>query len=106
MLADMAMSLELSRLMTYKSAQEVDLGRPGAYWASIAKCFAADTANQTASNAVQIFGGNGFNTEFPVEKLMRDAKIFQIYEGTSQIQRLVISRQLLQRVAQTGTSSV
>jgi len=55
MLADMAMALELSRLMTYKSAQEVDLGRPGAYWASIAKCFAADTANQTASNAVQVF---------------------------------------------------
>nr|CAD2133302.1 unnamed protein product [Meloidogyne enterolobii] len=64
------------------------------------------SGNQIASNAVQIFGGNGFNTEFPVEKLMRDAKIFQIYEGTSQIQRLVISRQLLQRVAQTGTSSV
>jgi len=55
MLADMAMNLELSRLMTYKSAQEVDLGRPGAYWASIAKCFAADTANQAATNAVQVF---------------------------------------------------
>uniref|UniRef100_A0A914I5C0 Medium-chain specific acyl-CoA dehydrogenase, mitochondrial n=1 Tax=Globodera rostochiensis TaxID=31243 RepID=A0A914I5C0_GLORO len=106
LLADMAINLELSRLMTYKSAQEVDSGRPGAYWASIAKCFAADTANQTAANTVQIFGGNGFNTEFPAEKLMRDAKIFQIYEGTSQIQRLVISRQLLQRVAQTGSSYV
>ncbi|KAL3097436.1 hypothetical protein niasHS_003884 [Heterodera schachtii] len=106
LLADMAINVELARLMTFKSAQEVDSGRPGAYWASIAKCFAADTANQTASNAVQIFGGNGFNTEFPAEKLMRDAKIFQIYEGTSQIQRLVISRQLLQRVAQTGTSYV
>lgn len=56
-----------------------------------------------ATNAVQIFGGNGFNSEYPVEKLMRDAKIFQIYEGTSQIQRLVISRELLSRVAQTGT---
>lgn len=55
MLADMAINLELARLMTYKSAQEVDLGRPGSYWASIAKCFAADTANQTAANAVQVF---------------------------------------------------
>lgn len=106
MLADMAINLELSRLMTYKSAQEVDLDRPGSYWASIAKCFAADKANEAATNAVQIFGGNGFNTEFPVEKLMRDAKIFQIYEGTSQIQRLVISRQLLQRLKQTGTTTV
>jgi acyl-CoA dehydrogenase len=105
LLADMAMNMELSRLMTYRSAQEVDSGRPGAYWASIAKCFAADTANQTAANAVQIFGGNGFNTEYPVEKLMRDAKIFQIYEGTSQIQRLVISRQLLQKVKETGTAA-
>ena len=57
------------------------MGRPGAYYASIAKAFAADTAMQAAINAVQVFGGAGFNTEFPVEKLMRDAKIFQIYEG-------------------------
>ena len=58
MLADMAINLELARLMTYKSAQEVDLGRPGSYWASIAKCFAADTANQTAANAVQVIHYN------------------------------------------------
>jgi acyl-CoA dehydrogenase len=58
-----------------------------------------------ATNAVQVFGGNGFNTEYPVEKLMRDAKIYQIYEGTSQIQRLVIGRELLGRVAQTGTAT-
>ncbi|TKR61893.1 hypothetical protein L596_028943 [Steinernema carpocapsae] len=102
MLADMAINLELSRHMLYRAAYEVEQKRPGAYYASIAKCFAADTANQAAANAVQIFGGNGFNTEYPVEKLMRDAKIFQIYEGTSQIQRLVISRQLLGRVKQTG----
>ena len=80
MLADMAANLELARLMTYRSAAHVDAGRPGAYFASIAKLFAADTANQAAANAVQIFGGNGYNSEYPVEKLMRDAKIFQIYE--------------------------
>ena len=67
------------------------------YAASIAKCYAADMANKVAADAVQIFGGNGFNSDYPVEKLMRDAKIFQIYEGTSQIQRLIISRMLLDR---------
>jgi len=106
MLADMAINLELSRLVTYRAALDVDKGVRSSYFSSIAKCFAADTANQTASNAVQIFGGNGFNTEYPVEKLMRDAKIYQIYEGTSQIQRLVISRQLLQKVAESGTASM
>jgi acyl-CoA dehydrogenase len=104
MLADMAINLELARLMTYRSAAYVDTGRPGSYYASVAKAFAADKAMDSAVNAVQIFGGNGFNSEYPVEKLMRDAKIFQIYEGTSQIQRLVIGRQLLQRVSETGTS--
>ncbi|VDK52880.1 unnamed protein product [Anisakis simplex] len=88
MLADMAMNLELSRLITYRSAWEVVRGATTSYYSSMAKCFAADTANLAATNAVQIFGGNGFNSEYPVEKLMRDAKIFQIYEGTSQIQRL------------------
>lgn len=72
-------------------------GHRNSYYASIAKAYAADVANQIASNAVQIFGGAGFNSEYPVEKLMRDAKIYQIYEGTSQIQRLIISRQLLER---------
>ncbi|KAI1706992.1 acyl-CoA dehydrogenase, middle domain-containing protein [Ditylenchus destructor] len=104
MLAEMAMNMELSRLMVYKSAQEVDLGRPGSYFASVGKAFAADTAVQTATNAVQVFGGNGFNTEYPVEKLMRDSKIFQIYEGTSQVQRLVIARQLIQKFQQTGSA--
>lgn len=63
--------------------------------ASVAKLHASEIANKAASDAVQIFGGNGFNTEYPVEKLMRDAKIYQIYEGTSQIQRLIISREIL-----------
>ncbi|KAI6205295.1 hypothetical protein M3Y94_00776100 [Aphelenchoides besseyi] len=105
MLADMATNLELARLMTYRSAAYVDSGRPGSYFASVAKRFAADTANEAAANGVQIFGGNGFSTEYPCEKLMRDAKIFQIYEGTSQVQRLVIGRQLLQRFQETGTAS-
>lgn len=104
LLADMAINLELSRLMTYRAAQEVDNGGKSSYFASIGKCFASDTANQAATNAVQIFGGNGFNTEYPVEKLMRDAKIFQIYEGTSQIQRLVISKQLLEKLKETGSA--
>ena len=63
--------------------------------ASIAKCLAADVANKAAADAVQILGGNGYNAEYPVEKLMRDAKIFQLYEGTSQIQRVIIGREWL-----------
>lgn len=78
------------------------LGRRNSYFASIAKLHAADTANKIASDAVQIFGGNGFNSEYPVEKLMRDAKIYQIYEGTSQIQRMIISRNMLERAKQTS----
>lgn len=70
--------------------------------ASVAKCHASEIANKAASDAVQVFGGNGFNTEYPVEKLMRDAKIYQIYEGTSQIQRLIISRELLTAAKQTN----
>ncbi|WKY17162.1 hypothetical protein Q1695_001630 [Nippostrongylus brasiliensis] len=104
MLADMAVNLELSRLVTYKAAHNVDRQVRSSYFASIAKCFASDTANQAATNAVQIFGGNGFNSEYPVEKLMRDAKIYQIYEGTSQIQRIVIARSLLQHFQQNQTS--
>ena len=66
------------------------------YTAAIAKLFTADNAMRIAVDAVQIFGGNGFNSEYPVEKLMRDAKILQIYEGTSQIQRIIIAKQLIQ----------
>uniref|UniRef100_A0A8R1I5D5 medium-chain acyl-CoA dehydrogenase n=1 Tax=Caenorhabditis japonica TaxID=281687 RepID=A0A8R1I5D5_CAEJA len=104
MLADMAINLELARLYTYRSAVESETPGRSSYNASIAKCFAADTAQIAASNACQIFGGAGFNCEYPVEKLMRDAKIYQIYEGTSQIQRMVIARTLLGHVAQNGTS--
>uniref|UniRef100_A0A8R1E3B6 Medium-chain specific acyl-CoA dehydrogenase, mitochondrial n=2 Tax=Caenorhabditis japonica TaxID=281687 RepID=A0A8R1E3B6_CAEJA len=102
LLADMAVNAELSKLMTYKSAYEADAGRPGSYYASLAKLFASDAVNSAATNAVQVFGGAGFNTEYPAEKLMRDAKIFQIYEGTSQVQRMVVARQLLARVAQNN----
>jgi acyl-CoA dehydrogenase len=95
MLADMAIGLHASRHLVYHSAAIKDNGQRNSYEASMAKAFASEWANKAAADAVQIFGGNGFNTEYPVEKLMRDAKIFMIYEGTSQIQRLVISRALL-----------
>lgn len=92
MLADMGIAVETSRLAWMKAAWEVDNGIRNSYTAAIAKCYGADVANKCATDAVQIFGGSGFNTEYPVEKLMRDAKILQIYEGTSQIQRIIISR--------------
>jgi len=101
MLADMAIHVEVSRLMMYRSAWEIDQGRRNTYYASIAKAIAGKTATDAAADAVQIFGGNGFNTEYPVEKLMRDAKIFQIYEGTTQIQKLVVARELVGRFKQT-----
>ncbi|XP_012692476.1 medium-chain specific acyl-CoA dehydrogenase, mitochondrial [Clupea harengus] len=95
LLAEMAMKVELARMAYQRSAWEIDNGRRNTYYASIAKAFAGDIANQVASDAVQVFGGNGFNSDYPVEKLMRDAKIYQIYEGTAQIQRLIISREHL-----------
>lgn len=95
MLADMAIGIETARLAYQKAAWLFDRGQRNTYWASIAKCLAGDVANKAAADAVQIFGGNGFNTEYPVEKLMRDAKIFQIYEGTAQIQRVIIAREHL-----------
>ncbi|NXX53963.1 ACADM protein, partial [Scopus umbretta] len=78
LLAEMAMKVELARMAYQRAAWEVDAGRRNTYYASIAKAFAGDIANQVATDAVQIFGGNGFNTEYPVEKLMRDAKIYQV----------------------------
>lgn len=96
MLADMAIGIETSRLSYMWAAWQTDNGHKNTYAASIAKCYAADIANKIVSDGVQIFGGNGFNSEYPMEKLMRDAKICQIYEGTSQIQRIVISRSLLE----------
>lgn len=97
MLADMATGIEAARLLTYKSAYEIDQGRSNTMFASMAKLFASEHCQKVVSDAVQIFGGAGFNTEYPVEKLMRDAKIYQIYEGTSQIQRIIISRQMQNR---------
>jgi acyl-CoA dehydrogenase len=102
MIADMAIGIEASRSLVHKASYEIDQGRKNTLYASMAKAFAGDHANKVAADAVQIFGGNGFNTEYPVEKLMRDAKIYQIYEGTSQIQRLIVSREILGRDAPHG----
>ncbi len=97
MIADMAKDIEAARLLVWKSAWQIDEGIRNTKLAAMAKCFGADIAHRVASDAVQVFGGNGFNTEYPVEKLLRDSKIFQIYEGTSQIQRLIIARQIFSR---------
>ncbi len=95
MLANMAMNIEAGRQLVRKAAWMHDKKMKNTMDAAMAKAFCADMANQVATDAVQIHGGNGYSTEYPVEKLFRDAKIFQIYEGTSQIQRLIISRELL-----------
>jgi len=95
MLADMAMNVEAARLLTFKAAWLVDQGQPNTKLAAFAKAFAADSAMKAATDAVQVFGGYGFMKEYPVEKLMRDCKVFQIYEGTSQIQRTIIMRELM-----------
>jgi acyl-CoA dehydrogenase len=95
MLADMAKEIEAARLLTLQSAWLVDQGSRASRHSSIAKCFATDMAMRVTTDAVQIFGGNGYTKEYPVEKLMRDAKLMQIYEGTNQVQRLVIARDLL-----------
>ena len=96
MLADMAMQMHAARLMVHHAARQVDAGVTGnTYEASMAKCTAGDAAMKVATDAVQIFGGYGYTREFPVERYMRDAKIMQIYEGTNQIQRLIIAKELL-----------
>jgi acyl-CoA dehydrogenase len=95
MLADMATDIEAARLLTWQSAVLLDQGKRNTLQSSHAKRFAADTAMKVATDAVQIYGGYGFIKDYPVEKLMRDAKIMQLYEGTSQIQRLVIAREIL-----------
>lgn len=95
MLADMAIGIEATRLAYIQSGWQSDNKIRNTYMASVAKCLGGDVANKCATDAVQIFGGNGFNTEYPVEKLMRDAKIYQIYEGTAQIQRIIIAREWL-----------
>jgi acyl-CoA dehydrogenase len=95
MMADMAIEIEAMRLLTYKAAWLVDQGQSPNVTSSYAKAFSADACMKITTDAVQIFGGYGYMKEYPVEKLMRDAKLLQIYEGTSQIQRVVISRNLL-----------
>jgi alkylation response protein AidB-like acyl-CoA dehydrogenase len=98
MLADMAMKTEAARTLTYRACALIDEGDPDGELNSIgamAKCFASDTAMQVTVDAVQLLGGNGYTMDFPVERFMRDAKITQIYEGTNQIQRIVIARNLL-----------
>src|SRR3989338_5713728 len=99
MIAEMATGIEAARLMAYKAAWETDNGKRNSTMASMAKRFAADHCQKCCTDAVQIFGGNGFNTGYPVEKLYRDCKIFQIYEGTSQIQNMIISRAILEAAA-------
>ena len=94
-IAEMATNVEASRLLAWQAAIAVDEGHPSIKLASMAKVFAADTGMKTCVDAVQVFGGYGFITEYPVEKLMRDMKIMQIYEGTSQIQNYVIIRELV-----------
>jgi acyl-CoA dehydrogenase len=96
MLADMAIKVEAARLLVWQAAWLADRGLRSSYESAIAKCFAADSAMKITTDAVQVFGGYGYIKEYPVEKYMRDAKLLQIYEGTSEIQRLVISRSLLQ----------
>ncbi len=95
MIADMAVKVELARLMVYKSAWLIDNGQRNTYEAAIAKLYASDIAMEVTTDAVQIYGGYGYMREYPVEKLMRDAKLLQIYEGTNQIQRMVIAREVL-----------
>jgi butyryl-CoA dehydrogenase len=94
-IADMAMQVEAARLLVYKACWMKDQGVPFSKEAAIAKCYASDTAMKVTTDAVQVLGGYGYIKEYPAEKYMRDAKIMQIYEGTNQIQRLVIANQIL-----------
>jgi alkylation response protein AidB-like acyl-CoA dehydrogenase len=103
MLADMATHLEAARLLVYRACSMVDAGAPGTTQASsMAKLFASDTAMRITTDSVQLLGGAGYTQDFPLERMMRDAKITQIYEGTNQIQRIVIARRLLDEVARTA----
>jgi acyl-CoA dehydrogenase len=97
LISEMAMKVEASRLLVHKAAWLLDNGQPNTQLASYAKATAADSCMQIATDAVQIYGGYGYSKEYPVEKIMRDAKLIQIYEGTSQIQRLVIAKEIFSR---------
>jgi butyryl-CoA dehydrogenase/acyl-CoA dehydrogenase len=99
MFADMAMKIETARMAVYRAATAVDQEDPNvSYWAAIAKCYASDTAMDVTTDCVQALGGYGYIREYPVERFMRDAKITQIYEGTNQIQRVVIARKIFGKV--------
>jgi alkylation response protein AidB-like acyl-CoA dehydrogenase len=96
--ADMAISIETARLAVYRAAKSVDNNEPNmSYWAAIAKCYASDVAMSVTTDCVQALGGYGYVRDYPVERFMRDAKITQIYEGTNQIQRVVIARSIFGR---------
>ncbi|HEY0706820.1 MAG TPA: acyl-CoA dehydrogenase family protein, partial [Polyangia bacterium] len=95
MLAEMAIAYETTRMLCHKAAWSIDQGKIDSIVSSYAKAYGADAAMRVSTDAVQIFGGYGYTKEYPVEKLMRDAKLLQIYEGTSQIQRMVIARHML-----------
>jgi len=98
MLADMATEIQAARHLVRESAWLHDEGERNTKVAAMAKRFAADMCNRVTTNAIQIYGGNGSSKEQPVEKLFRDAKIFQIYEGTSQIQRMIVGREIMKEV--------
>ncbi len=101
MLADMAMKVEAGRVLTYRALEACDAGDPRmTFHSSVAKCVASDNAMSVTTDAVQVLGGYGYVREYPVERFMRDAKITQIYEGTNQIQRLVVARELLKLLDQ------
>ncbi|WP_313196666.1 acyl-CoA dehydrogenase family protein [Shinella zoogloeoides] len=99
LLADMAKDIEAARLLVHSAASKIDTGADATKACSIAKCFAGDMAVQRTADAVQVFGGSGYIRGFEVERLYRDAKITQIYEGTNQIQRMIIARELLKKGA-------
>ena len=101
MLADMAKDIEAARLLTHSAATKLDQGLNATKACSMAKCFAGDMAVNSTANAVQVFGGSGYIRGFEVERLYRDAKITQIYEGTNQVQRMIIARELFKHGAQT-----
>ncbi len=95
LLADMAMKIEAARLLVYQAAYKLDEGQSASMYASMAKCFATDAAMEVTTNAVQVLGGAGYVRDYPVERYMRDVKVAQIFEGTNQIQRIVIARAVL-----------
>jgi alkylation response protein AidB-like acyl-CoA dehydrogenase len=100
MLADMAIKTNAARWLVYAAAASIDGGHAegGSKLAAMSKCFATDTAMQVATDAVQVFGGYGFMEDYPIAKFFRDAKILQIYEGTSQVQRMVIAKNVFKGI--------